>query len=749
MRVPLLFRLTAALGLLFAAHGALAQTGTVRGFITDVASGQPLIGVNVLATNTDGEGRGAATNVDGLYTIADLPVGTYVLRVTYVGYQTIRDTVRVAEGTELRSYELVEGTELGDVSVTAERPGGAADVTAGLQRIQPQDIELVPAPDVSGDLANYLTTLPSVVTSGDQGGQLFIRGGEPSQNQVRLDGIPIYQPFHLLGFYSAFPSDIVSGVDFSAGGYGAQYGGFLSSVLDVTARNGNKRAFQSTGSVSPFLVAGGVEGPLVEDALSIMVSGRRAVVDPIGSEIVGRDLPYAFSDVFGKAHARLSAVSQMSVTGIHTSDDGLVGDPLSPATSQLQWTNTGAGLRLLYLPDLFDLTADVGLSYSSHEMQQGAGSAARTSSINRFGAEFQLTHSARIVDIHFGGQLEAFELDAVLEGLFSDFNVERQTVTEAAAFFEPDFILGPLRLRPGVRVTSAPSERAVFVEPRGRAVLDLGAHRLSAAAGLYHQSLVGLNDRRDATSLFTAWTSAPDGRTPTGAHFIGGYKVRPRPGIDLAVEGFYKTFNRLSVGEFVSTPTFSTALRRADGAAAGADVRLELNGSFGSLSATYALASVRYRTSSPTYEVIYGAEELAYHPSHDRRHQASVFGGTEVFGFNVTARWQYGSGLPFSQALGFDRFLYIGDGPVDPTTDAGEPRVVYGDPFAARLPDYHRFDISVDREFELGAATVTGQIGLINAYDRRNLLAFDVFTLRRTDQLPLFPVFGLKVDLGG
>ena len=517
----------------------------------------------------------------------------------------------------------------------------------------------------------------------------------------------------------------------------------------MSARTGNKRAFQANGAASPFIVSFGAEGPIVPDYLSVMVSGRRAVIDPLGSQLVGRDLPYEFSDVFGKLHAKLSDASQISFTAIHTADDGLVGDPLSPGTSRLQWTNSGAGFRLLYLPDLFDLTADLVLSYSQHEMTQGEGDLARASTIDRFGTEFQLTHNARFVEINFGGALEAFQLDAALEGLFSDFSVERQTVTEAAAFVEPDFRFGPLRLRPGIRITTAPSERAVFVEPRGRVVLDLGVHQVSGAAGLYHQSLVGLNDRRDATSLFTAWTSSPAGRTPTGAHFIGGYKLRPFPGISLATEGFYKTFKNLSVGEFSSTPTFTTALREANGAAAGTDVRLEVNGDLGSISATYALASVRYRTSSPIYDVIYGYEELAYHPSHDRRHQVSVFGSTELAGFNVTARWQYGSGLPFSQALGFDRFFYIGDGPLDPATDPGEARVIYDQPFAARLPDYHRFDISVDREFDLGAATVTGQVGLINAYDRRNLLAFDVFTLRRTDQLPLFPVFGLKVDLGG
>ena len=732
---------------LFAA-GAAAQTGTIRGFIVDASDGQPLIGVNVFATPMGGEGRGASTDVDGLYTIPELPVGQYAIRVTYVGYTTLRDTVQVDQGILSLSYEIAPSAlELGGVDVSAERPGGAADVTAGLQRIQPRDIEMVPSPDVSGDLANYLTTLPSVVTTGDQGGQLFIRGGEPSQNQVRLDGIPIYQPFHLLGFYSAFPSDIVSGVDFSAGGYGARYGGFLSSVLDVTTRTGNKRAIEANGAASPFLVSFGAEGPIVNDDVSMVVSARRAVVEPLGSEIVGRDLPFEFSDVFGKVHARLSSESQISFTGIRTADDGIVGDVDSPGVARLQWTNTGAGFRLLYLPSEFDLTADIVLSYSLHDMQQGDDTLGRSSTIQRTGAEFVLTHTTKLAEINFGGNLEAYSIDSALEGLFSDFRTDKQTVTEVAGFVEPDFKFGALEIRPGLRFTSAPGERAVFVEPRGRAVLNLGVHRLSAAAGRYHQSIVGLTDRRDATSLFTAWTSSPDGRTPTGSHFIGGYKVRPFAGFDFAIEGFYKTFENLSVGEFSSTPAFTTALRRADGAAAGGDARLEFNSQYGSLSLTYALTSVRYRTSSPAYVVYYGSEELAYRPGHDRRHQVSVFGSTELAGFSLSARWQFGSGLPFSQALGFDRFLYIGDGPVDPLTDGGEPRVLYDEPFAARLPTYHRFDLSVDREFVLGPTEVTAQIGLINAYDRRNLLAFDVFTLKRTDQLPFFPVFGLRVDV--
>jgi hypothetical protein len=89
-------------------------------------------------------------------------------------------------------------------------------------------------------------------------------------------------------------------------------------------------------------------------------------------------------------------------------------------------------------------------------------------------------------------------------------------------------------------------------------------------------------------------------------------------------------------------------------------------------------------------------------------------------------------------------FEYIGDG-LDPFTEAGTPRVIYERPYNAELPTYHRLDLSADRDFRLGAATLTAQLGLINAYDRRNLFAYDVFTLRRSDQLPIIPVIGLRL----
>ncbi|MEX0747495.1 MAG: carboxypeptidase regulatory-like domain-containing protein, partial [Rhodothermales bacterium] len=187
---------------LFSSPNARAQFATISGFVTDDSNGRPLELVNV-AVSGHGDIRGAVTNQDGLYLIARLSPGVYVIKVSYIGYETHVDSLVLEAGTNSNyNVSLVPvGEELEEVVVESERVGGAARVTAGHQTIRPAEIEAVPGPSLSSDLATYLTTQPGIVSTGDRGGQLFIRGGEPSQNLLQLDGILLYQPFHILGFY--------------------------------------------------------------------------------------------------------------------------------------------------------------------------------------------------------------------------------------------------------------------------------------------------------------------------------------------------------------------------------------------------------------------------------------------------------------------------------------------------------------------------------------------------------------------
>ncbi len=136
-----------------------------------------------------------------------------------------------------------------------------------------------------------------------------------------------------------------------------------------------------------------------------------------------------------------------------------------------------------------------------------------------------------------------------------------------------------------------------------------------------------------------------------------------------------------------------------------------------------------------------------FRPPHDRRHQINLLASTSFYGFDLNVRWQFGSGLPYTPVEGFDGFILM-DGVVDVRTVRGLPRVIYQSiPYQAQLPAYHRLDVKIDRTFTVpGGVDVTAQVGVPNAYDRANLFTLDLLTAQRTDQLPLVPLVGLKVE---
>ena len=748
-----------------AAGAARAQTAAVRGFVTDAADGQALIGASVVLTPISGGAasgsvRGAATDTDGFYAIAGIATGRYALRAASVGYAPRLDTLDLAAGT-LGLDVALEPAGLGEAVVEGQRASGAADVDAGLQRIRPVDVRSVPAPDVSGDLANYLVSLSGVVTSGDRGGQLFIRGGEPTQNQVLLDGIPVFQPFHVLGFYSAFPADLLQTADLYAGGYDAGFGGQLSSVLDVSARTGSLRRFAASASAAPFVASASVEGPLVRDRVSLLASARVSTVEQIAARYVSDPLPFAFGDLFAKAYYTPSTTSRLSLTALRTWDRGGIGDPEASVTGttraeEIRYENTAIGLRYVLLPSDVPLLASVRLSYADLDTRlaprdltgldaAAADALTRRSGRSRIDGAFDLTYLLGRASLRAGGFLYTHGLGSELGGLFQNLETEAQGLVEAGLYVQPEVAWGGLRVSPGARVTALPQQGQTFVEPRLRAAFEAGPHRISAAAGVYNQPIVGVSDRRDATSVFTAYTLAPVGQTPRATHLIGGYRLRAAGWADLSVEGFYKSLRDLSVAEFTAVPRLTTALLAATGEARGLDLRAEFRRGAAQLLVSYGLSSVQYTTVTARNALLTGDATFRFRPGHDRRHQTTVVASVPLVGFTVAARFQFGSGLPYSRALGFDRFL-LPDGSPDLFGDPGTARVLYERPFNALLPDYHRLDLTVERVVPFRAATLTVQAGLLNAYDRANLFAYDIFTLRRVDQLPVVPTLGLRLD---
>ena len=299
---------------LLAVGSVSAQNSSVRGIVTADTDGLPLQGVNVVLRNDAGAFFGAVTDADGFYALTRVPAGTYRIQVSFIGFQSIDNQLILNPGdSQIINYEMQEGeAQLDEVLVEAERSSGAARVTAGLQSVRPEDLELIPAPDITADLASYLSAMPGVITTGDRGGQFFIRGGEPAHNVALIDGMYVYQPFHILGFYSAFSADVLSQADIHAGGYGAEHSGRVSAIMDIQTRNGNKKEYERSFSIAPFVNAVRLEGPIIKNRISFLGSLRQSVIDKIASQYVGQELPYKFGDFFGKMHIDINSNNQVS-----------------------------------------------------------------------------------------------------------------------------------------------------------------------------------------------------------------------------------------------------------------------------------------------------------------------------------------------------------------------------------------------------------------------------------------------------
>ncbi len=203
------------------------------------ATGEPVMFSNIYIENST---FGNSSDINGYFSINRIPPGNYTLLVTYLGYDTLRVEISLKAGDVLnKRLNLVESSfSLETVNVTAERMEAEGETRTSVVNLTPRTISRLPSVGGQSDLAQYLQVLPGVVFTGDQGGQLYIRGGSPIQNKVLLDGMIIYNPFHSIGLFSVFDTDIIRNAEVFTGGFGADYGGRISSVMDITTRDGNK-----------------------------------------------------------------------------------------------------------------------------------------------------------------------------------------------------------------------------------------------------------------------------------------------------------------------------------------------------------------------------------------------------------------------------------------------------------------------------------------------------------------------------
>ncbi|MEM1042485.1 MAG: TonB-dependent receptor [Bacteroidota bacterium] len=710
--------------------GAEAQRAVLSGAVVDAEDGQALAGVNVVLERQDGQTFGRATGRDGGFAFGGLLPGRYALAATFLGYDAFADTLALAFGDRVTLEIALAPAETAMETVTVETERTTTtSAPAGLVQLRPADLAVIPAPDLSGDLAGVLTVQPGIATIGDRGGQLYIRGGTPTQNLVLVDGMRLFQPFHIVGFYSAFPAEIVQQADVYAGGFGARYGGRISSVIDVQTKNGSKQRFGGSASLAPFLTSVRVEGPIVPDEASFVLSVRESVVERVAEQVVGEALPYRFGDAFGKVHFFTGPASFVSLTGLRTTDAGTISGVADQ--TRIDWTNEALGGRFFYLPPSVAAALDVTVNYAAYRSSFEPDRApARDADVRSFGGQFALAYYLGRAEVHFGfgGQTLLFDYTFDRAG-----PTQRERTTEGTFFVEAEFDLGRgVRVEPGLRLQTFPAQqRDLSLEPRLRASWAASPGlTLSTALGLYRQEIIGLSDERDIGDVFTAWASIPQNEpTPRALHAILGAEVRPTASLALGVEGYAKQLDAMQV------LLADRGLVRSNGEVFGVDLRAEWGRRPLTLLATYGYSASTYRN----------ARE-AYRPPHDRRHRLNLVGTFERGPWRLAARWQLASGRPFTRLVGVFDDLGAPDPAGEFLTAEGTPAVIpEAVPFRGLTPSYHRLDVSAERDFDLGPALLTLQASVINTTDRANFFYYDALRADRVDQFPLIPSVGLRV----
>src|SRR5690554_5063310 len=291
---------------------------TINGYVTDNYNGETLIGANVYVIEEDGSKKGVSTNIYGFYSLR-LNSGQYELHFSYVGYTSIVKKIKLNKNIEL-NVELTEGRELQEVVVTSERKDeNVRSTDMGKVELDIEAIKSIPAFMGEVDVIKVMQLMPGVQAAGEGNSGIYVRGGGPDQNLVLLDGAVVYNPGHLFGFFSVFNPDAVKGATLIKGGMPASYGGRISSVIDVSMKEGNNQRFQMDGGIGLISSRLTLQAPIKKGKGSFLVGARRTYAFDVARPLINRSdfkgTNYNFYDLNLKANYTISKKDRIFLSG--------------------------------------------------------------------------------------------------------------------------------------------------------------------------------------------------------------------------------------------------------------------------------------------------------------------------------------------------------------------------------------------------------------------------------------------------
>ena len=763
--------LGALLYLLISPLGLEAQEspGKIRGFVYEQENDLP---VPYAAVQIVGTSQVTTTNAEGLFILNDVPPGEYKIVVKFIGLEdnTQEVTVRSGRISNMKFFMKKESTLLQDVVVNAERQEQTKKVLTSVVTLSTKRIQKF---SVGGDadLIKAIQVLPGVVTTGDQGGQLYIRGGAPIQNLVMLDNMIIYNPFHSIGFFSVFDVDIIQTADVYTGGFNAEYGGRTSSVMDIRTRSGNQKRFSGKAMASTYSAKLLLEGPLFKkkgaerSGLSYILSGKTSYLDRTSSifypyvETEFDGLPFSFTDIYGKISSSSKNGSNVSLFGFSFTDDVRIN-----ANNRVNWDSYGAGFDFRAIPISSAMVFKGNLAYSQYGINslQGDGMP-RSSDISGFNGGLDFTYFLRENDeLRYGFMAIGYRTDFRFTNQLGRTISQIENTTELAGYMRYKLdVNSRFLIEPGLHAHYYGSLSEFSLEPRiGMKYLVNDVLRIKASGGFYSQNLVAANSDRDVVNLFYGFLSGPDdipsefsdNRLQLARHAILGFEYEINEHIDLNVEGYIKDFNQITninrnklyeSDDFTKPEILRKDFIVETGLATGIDFLVK---------AEYGPFYVWTAYSFATVTRDDGLQE--YYPPFDRRHNLNMV-GSYTFGeddsWEISARYNFGSGFPFTPTRGFapnQSFTETDGSPsvdYDYTTENGEVKVLYGELNSQRLPNYHRFDITARKFWKLSKYSIFEiSAGATNIMNRQNIFYFDRIDFERVDQLPIMPTVGLS-----
>ncbi len=254
-----------------------AQSLTVSGYAEDIASGERLYGVSIYVPALQ---IGSTTNQYGFYSLT-VESGTLTLMVSHVGYEPVSTRIELERDTTLTFTLTPRVLRIGDIEVIAERENELENVQMSRHEISIEEIETLPVVLGEIDIQKTLQLLPSVQSGVEGSSGIYVRGGRADQNLILLDGLHLYNPNHLFGFFSVFNSSAMKRVELIKGGFPARYGGRLSSVVNYTMKEGNMKHFAAEGAIGLVSSRAMLEGPIVKNRGSFLIAGRRTYIDQL------------------------------------------------------------------------------------------------------------------------------------------------------------------------------------------------------------------------------------------------------------------------------------------------------------------------------------------------------------------------------------------------------------------------------------------------------------------------------------